>query len=83
MSEVDAQYHYGGEPPQFRKGVQPIELIVSQGLTFLEGNVVKYVSRWRKKGGLDDLYKARTYLGWLIDEAESAARDEAADRENL
>lgn len=34
------------------------------------GNVLKYVSRWRKKGGIEDLKKAQVYLGWMIDSAE-------------
>ena len=32
------------------------------------GNVIKYVSRWRKKGGVEDLKKARVYLTWAIGE---------------
>ena len=31
------------------------------------GNVIKYVSRWRKKGGIEDLEKARVYLNWAIE----------------
>jgi hypothetical protein len=31
------------------------------------GNVIKYVSRWRKKGGVEDLKKAQIYLGWAIE----------------
>lgn len=34
------------------------------------GNVLKYVSRWRHKGGAEDLKKARNYLNWGIDSAE-------------
>lgn len=30
------------------------------------GNVIKYVSRWRKKGGVEDLKKAKVYLDWAI-----------------
>ena len=30
------------------------------------GNVIKYVSRWRKKGGIEDLEKAKVYLDWAI-----------------
>lgn len=32
------------------------------------GNVIKYVSRWRKKGGVEDLEKASVYLNWAIEE---------------
>lgn len=34
------------------------------------GNVLKYVSRWRNKGGVEDLKKAHVYLGWAIESAE-------------
>lgn len=33
------------------------------------GNVLKYVSRWRKKGGVEDLEKANVYLNWAIEQA--------------
>ena len=33
---------------------------------YCTGNVIKYVSRWKKKGGKEDLEKAYTYLGWAI-----------------
>jgi hypothetical protein len=33
---------------------------------YLEGNVVKYISRWRKKNGMADLEKARHYIDLLI-----------------
>ena len=32
------------------------------------GNVIKYVSRYKHKNGLEDLEKARVYLGWLIED---------------
>ena len=34
---------------------------------YCEGNVLKYVSRWEHKGGLEDLQKARVYLDWMIE----------------
>lgn len=34
------------------------------------GNVLKYVSRWRKKDGVQDLKKAEVYLKWMIESAE-------------
>lgn len=47
--------------------IQPIEFIMKNGLGFCEGNIVKYVSRWRGKGGIEDLRKARHYLDLLIE----------------
>ena len=37
---------------------------------YCEGNVLKYVSRWRHKGGVEDLKKAEVYLKWMIESAE-------------
>ena len=46
--------------------IQPIEYITKNELDFLEGNVIKYVSRYQHKGGINDLLKARTYIEFLI-----------------
>lgn len=50
--------------------IQPIEYILANNLAYCEANVVKYVSRWRQKGGIKDLEKAKHYLDLLI-EAEA------------
>ena len=47
--------------------IQPIEYITKNELDFLEGNVIKYVSRYKHKGGVNDLLKARTYIDFLIE----------------
>lgn len=39
---------------------------------FCIGNSLKYLSRWRHKGGLEDLEKARVYLGWAIEQKTEA-----------
>jgi hypothetical protein len=52
------------------KKIQPWDFIVANGLSFLEGNVVKYVCRHNSKGGLDDLKKAQHYLQKLIEVVE-------------
>ena len=49
------------------KAIQPWDYIVGNNLGYLEGNIVKYVSRWKDKGGVDDLRKARHYLDKLIE----------------
>lgn len=43
------------------------------------GNVLKYMCRWHKKNGLEDLKKAKQYLDWLIDtiEAEEANKEKS------
>lgn len=56
--------HYRGD------GLQPFDVINAFGLDFYEGNAIKYLLRWRKKNGIEDLRKARTYVQVLIDRAE-------------
>ena len=53
--------------------IQPFEYNHANGIPFAEGNVIKYVSRWRAKGGVQDLKKARHFLDLLI-EAEEKRR---------
>lgn len=52
--------------------IQPIEYIHRNGIGFAEGSVIKYVTRWRAKGGIDDLRKARHVLDLLIEMEEGA-----------
>jgi hypothetical protein len=52
------------------KAIQPWDYIISNNIGYLEGNVIKYVSRWRDKGGVDDLKKAQHYLIKLIETQE-------------
>ena len=54
------------------KGIQPIIYIHANDLGFCEGNVVKYVTRWRDKNGVADLKKAIHYLELLIELNETA-----------
>jgi hypothetical protein len=49
------------------KAIQPWDYIAGNNIGYLEGNVIKYVSRWRDKGGVADLEKARHYLDKLIE----------------
>ena len=57
-------------------GMQPFDVIDAFGLDFYEGNIVKYIVRWRKKDGVNDLYKARRYVDALIERAEAQRRKE-------
>lgn len=46
--------------------IQPIEYITKNNLGYCEANVVKYISRWRDKGGKKDLEKAKHYIDLII-----------------
>lgn len=49
------------------KSIQPWDYIIANNLGYLEGNIVKYISRWKDKGGVEDLRKAQHYLAKLIE----------------
>ena len=57
-------------PQHYRQGsIEPWDYIVAQNLGYLEGNVVKYISRAGKKDNetrLDDLLKAQAYIHKLV-----------------
>ena len=61
-----------------RQKIQPIEYIWANNLGFSEGNVVKYVTRWKFKGGIKDLEKAKHHIALLIEEAKRAEREDGA-----
>ncbi len=54
-------------PKHYNNGIEMWDYAVSHDLDFLEGNVVKYVTRWRHKNGMQDLMKAKQYLDKLIE----------------
>lgn len=63
-----SQYQEKTNPQHYRNGkIQPWDFIVSNDMGFLEGNIVKYVTRYKYKNGLEDLMKAKTYLDKLIE----------------
>jgi len=56
-------------PNHYKQGnIETIEYILDQTMNYVEGNVVKYISRYKKKNGLEDLHKAKWYLERLIKE---------------
>lgn len=57
-----------------KMAIQPVEFILKNNIGFAEGNVIKYVSRWREKGGVEDLKKARHYLDMLIESQTAPAK---------
>ena len=61
LSEQVGGNHYKDMP------YQPINLISQLDLDFFQGNVVKYVSRYKLKDGVRDLEKAKHYCKMAID----------------
>lgn len=61
IEEGIKQFHY------YTHGkLEPWDVIRDWKLDFFEGNVIKYFCRWRRKGGITDLKKARDYINELI-----------------
>ena len=48
------------------RAIQPVEYIHANGLGYCEGAIVKYITRWRDKGGREDLEKIKHYVDLLI-----------------
>lgn len=68
---IENQPHYKNQ------GIEPIVLMRAnlskeEFSGFLQGNVLKYMLRYKDKNGLEDLKKALTYLTWLIEEETNA-----------
>ena len=51
--------------------ISPLEYIHANNLDWNVGNVVKYVSRYKMKNGIEDLKKAQLYLADIIENEES------------
>lgn len=68
---------------QSKSGLETINIIkaCTEELGGLEayatGNIIKYMSRWKKKNGLEDLKKARWYLNHLIEYLENEKENES------
>ena len=72
----------GGDHYQ-KRTIQPIEYILDNDLNFCEGCVIKYVTRWRDKGGVEDLMKAKHYLEFLIEQQTNLAAEAIAHNPNV
>jgi hypothetical protein len=51
--------------------IQPVEFIIKNNIGFCEGNIIKYILRFKEKGGVIDLEKAKHYIELLIDSTKS------------
>ncbi len=47
--------------------IQPVDYIVENKLDFLEGNVVKYITRHKLKGGIEDIKKVIHYAELILE----------------
>ena len=47
-------------------GIDVISFCQANNLDFMQGNVIKYITRYRKKNGLEDLRKAVEYINRIL-----------------
>jgi hypothetical protein len=47
--------------------IQPTEFIHKNNIGFIEGNILKYIIRYKDKNGIEDLKKAKHYIDLLIE----------------
>lgn len=55
------------KPNHYKSDNDVIKFCLDNGMGFAEGNILKYVRRWREKNGIEDLLKAKEYLNRLIE----------------
>lgn len=46
--------------------IQPVEYIMKNNLNFCQGSIIKYVTRYKDKNGIEDLQKAKHFIDLLI-----------------
>lgn len=64
MSTLDTQVG-GGHYKDL--AIQPIEYTVKNNLSFLQGNVIKYITRYKDKNGVEDLKKVKHYVDFILE----------------
>lgn len=54
------------KPKHYNLGIETIDYINSWNMGYMEGNIIKYITRYKYKNGLEDLKKAQDYIEKLI-----------------
>jgi len=67
MAKKDEEYDIIEKPKHYNIGIETDTYIESWKMTYREGNIVKYITRYKYKNGLQDLKKAQWYLTKLIE----------------
>jgi hypothetical protein len=68
------------QSPDHYQDTRLMDLLVEKRVPFAEGNIMKYVYRWKEKDGLKDLRKAADYLHALIAHEELKQMGYVGDR---
>jgi hypothetical protein len=65
---MSAKDHQVGGDHYKKMKIQPIDYIMANQMPFCEASIVKYVSRWRDKNGIEDLRKAKQLIDFIIED---------------
>jgi len=71
----------GGE--HYRSPIQHWDYVLANEIPYMEAQIIKYVTRWRKKNGIEDLHKARHFLEKLIEWETANLQAPAPETEEL
>lgn len=64
---TSANSYQPGGTHYIKKSIQPWDYIAANDIGFFEGTVIRYLTRWRDKGGMLDLEKSLHYIQKLIE----------------
>lgn len=59
------------KPTYYGTGFDVIDFCQANNLDFMQGNVIKYVTRYKEKNGKEDLLKAIEYIKRIIRELDN------------
>ena len=62
-------------PNHYKMAIEPIDYIMANDLPFSEGNVVKYISRYKQKNGYEDLCKCVHYVLFTMQKEYGLSQD--------
>ncbi len=80
-SDRDANFRQvGGSHYKTKHGLEHWDIVNLFGLDYFQGQITKYVMRWRAKGGLQDLEKARHFLDKYIEVEQTKAGSNQSTR---
>jgi hypothetical protein len=59
-------------PPHYTKGnIECIDYINAWDMDYIEGNIIKYITRYKFKNGIEDLRKAQFYVNMLVEREDA------------
>lgn len=69
LTSKQSKVQVGGE--HYKKcSIQPWDFVIANDLDYFQGSIIKYVTRWKDKGWIQDLHKAKHFLDKYIETME-------------